>query len=118
VAEVDGDAGLLLLHLARGGLGSSAEVAATMLEGSLGDFDYLGVFEYLLRACRIVTRRHICGGVGRVLSRDGRGRVVAHCGRRQWEPGGAAAAGRADMSQARRGEGEVLQRGRRQVSAE
>jgi hypothetical protein len=64
VAEVDGDAGLLLLDFSRGGLGGGAEVAAGMSND---------------------------GVVG-----DGRGRVVAHCGRRQREPGGAAER-RADM---------------------
>jgi hypothetical protein len=71
VAEVDGDAGLLLLDFSWGGLGGGAEVAAGMFESGL---------------CQ---RNN--GVVG-----DGRGRVVAHCGRRQREPGDAAER-RADM---------------------
>jgi hypothetical protein len=72
VAEVDGDAGLLLLDFSRGALGGGAEVAAAVVEGGL------------------------CEGHDLVV-RDGRGRVVAHyCGRRRQEPGGAAER-RADM---------------------
>jgi hypothetical protein len=69
VAQVDGDARLLLLHVAGGGLGGGtlADVAAGMLEGGLGQGHNLVV-------------------------RDGRGGVVAHCGRGQRGPGGAAAA--------------------------
>jgi hypothetical protein len=73
VAEVDGDAGLLLLQLARRRLGSSAEVAAGVLKGGFGQCHDLVV-------------------------RNGRGRVVAHCwwGQRG-EPGDAAAEKVADM---------------------
>jgi hypothetical protein len=58
VAEVDGDAGLLLLQFAGRGLGGGAlaEVAAGVLEGGFGEGHDLVVG-------------------------DGRGRVVAHCGR-------------------------------------
>jgi hypothetical protein len=86
VAEVDGDAGLLLLHVAgrRLGGGALADVAAGVLEGGLGQGHDLVV-------------------------RDGRGGVVAHCGREKRGPGGAAAASVADMLRA----GESGERGAR-----
>jgi hypothetical protein len=73
VAEVDGDAGLLLLQLAGRRLGGGAQVAAGVLEGGFGQGHDLVV-------------------------RDGRGRVVAHCGRGlRGEPGDAAGESVADM---------------------
>ena len=66
VAEVYGDAGLLLLQLSRCGLGGGAlaDVAAGVVEGGLGEGHDLVVG-------------------------DGRGRVVAHRERGHREPGGA-----------------------------
>jgi hypothetical protein len=74
VAEVDGDAGLLLLHLSGRRLGGSplADVAAGVLKGGL------------------------CEGHDLIV-RDGRGGVVAHCRGGQKEPGGAAAESVVDM---------------------
>jgi hypothetical protein len=73
VAEIDGDARLLLLQFSRCRLGSCADVAEGMLESRFCEPNYLSV-------------------------RDGLGRVVAHyCGREQKRPGGAVAEGVADM---------------------
>ena len=72
VAKVNGDAGLLLLELARCRLGGGPDVAARVLEGGLGEDHHLVV-------------------------RDGRRRVVAHCERGRRQPRGAGAGGVAVM---------------------